>query len=64
MTLTLAASISEFHVGDMLIQLLFFAIPILLIILVVFVLLNAKKRKDRLDRLEEKMDELQAKIDD
>lgn len=63
MTLTLAASISESHVGDMLIQLLFFAIPILLIILVVFVLLNAKKRKDRLVRLEEKMDELQAKID-
>ncbi|WP_042143364.1 hypothetical protein [Paucisalibacillus sp. EB02] len=55
-------SISGFHVGDMLVQLFFFLFILLMVVLVISLILSSKKRKNKLDRLEEKIDSLHSKI--
>ncbi|MFS0673432.1 hypothetical protein [Ornithinibacillus sp. 179-J 7C1 HS] len=51
-----------FHIGDMLVQLLFLLIIALVIIVLVKLFLSSRKRKHQLDRLEEKVDTLESKM--
>lgn len=59
----LLASISRFHIGDMLAQIFFLGFIVLIIILIVTFILSSKKRKHQLDRLEEKVDSIVNKLD-
>jgi preprotein translocase subunit YajC len=53
----LLAAISEFRVGDMIFQLIFFILLIALIVALVRFLIGNRRRK-QLDRIEEKLDKL------
>jgi len=55
--LLLLAAISEFRVGDMIFQLIFFILLIALIVALVRFLIGNRRRK-QLDRIEEKLDKL------
>lgn len=56
------ATLSGFHIGDMLMQLLFLGFIALIITLIVTFIRTSKRRKHQLDRLEEKVDSIENKL--
>lgn len=50
------------NIGDIIFQLFAFLIPIFFIGMIVFFVLSAKKQKDQLNRIEEKLDRISGEI--
>ena len=55
----MGVALSSFNSGDVLFQLLLLAFIGLIIVLIVSFLRSNKKQKDRLDRIEKKMDDIE-----
>nr|WP_295974213.1 DUF4083 domain-containing protein [uncultured Bacillus sp.] len=52
------------NIGDMIFQLLFLGVPILIMAILLLFWRSSKKRNEQLNRIEEKLDSLQKRIDE